>query len=393
MRKIFISVFTVFFITAVLIFGGCNGCNACSSCRKDVEKSGYDIYLELNGDEVKGSETVCFFNSTDNEINELKFNLFLNAFRKDALYSPISEQLSSLAYYNGKSYGYITVLGVYIDNEEAFFSITGNDENILSVPLKNGVFPEESVSVRIDFKAKLPNVIARTGINDKTVNLNNVFPILCAYDNGFYECNYYSIGDPFFSENSSFTVRLKAEKDYVVVSSGKTLKKETDGDYCIYTFFNGNVRDFSIILSKDFDEVTETVNGVEINYYFYNDAYPKKSLDTAVKAIKTFSEIFGEYGYGFYNVVQTEFLSGGMEYPCLSMISDDLTDVERQEVIVHETAHQWWYNMVGNNEIEHGFLDEGLTEYSVVLFFERNTEYGVGRVDFIKKALQKCLFC
>ena len=74
-----------------------------------------------------------------------------------------------------------------------------------------------------------------------------------------------------------------------------------------------------------------------------------------------------------------------MEYPNLVFISDS---VENQSdyinVIVHEIAHQWWYGIVGNNEYNYGWLDEGLTEYSTLLFYEENPEYNVDTKELIK---------
>jgi aminopeptidase N len=43
-------------------------------------------------------------------------------------------------------------------------------------------------------------------------------------------------------------------------------------------------------------------------------------------------------------------------------------------VVAHETAHQWWYSLVGNDEISEPWLDEALTEYSTILYFEQ--KYG-----------------
>ena len=107
-----------------------------------------------------------------------------------------------------------------------------------------------------------------------------------------------------------------------------------------------------------------------------------------------FNEKFANYPYSTYTVVQTEFLQGGMEFPGLVMISDALEHEAYLEVIVHETAHQWWQTMVGNNEIEHPFLDEGLAEYSVVLFYEKYPEYDMRRKDIISSCEKTFrLFC
>ena len=260
----------------------------------------------------------------------------------------------------------------------------GIDQNILTVKLKDELFPNERVSVSIDFTLNLANVVARTGINDRTVNLANFYPVLCAFDNGgFYECVYYSTGDPFYSDCADYKVTLTADKEYVVASSGKVISSKENQNTATRTYQLKNARSFAFVLSKDFDMVSGKASGVEINYYFYDDKEPLKSLEYAVKSIGLFSKTFGAYAYPHYAVVQTKFVQGGMEFPALVMVSDDLGGLPYGEVIVHETAHQWWQTAVGNNEIEYGFLDEGLAEYSVVLFYEKFPEYGYTRQGLI----------
>ena len=55
-------------------------------------------------------------------------------------------------------------------------------------------------------------------------------------------------------------------------------------------------------------------------------------------------------------------------------------------VIAHETAHQWWYSVVGNDEISEPWLDEALTEYSTVLYFEN--KYGEEMRDKLIKTME-----
>ena len=56
-------------------------------------------------------------------------------------------------------------------------------------------------------------------------------------------------------------------------------------------------------------------------------------------------------------------------------ISSSLDQTAQKQVIVHEIAHQWWYNLVGNDQVAHAWLDEGLTEFSTALFFKDNDKY------------------
>ncbi|MCL2370557.1 MAG: M1 family peptidase, partial [Firmicutes bacterium] len=137
------------------------------------------------------------------------------------------------------------------------------------------------------------------------------------------------------------------------------------------------VRDFAIVMSPDFRVMTETVDGIEIRYYYIIDPTPELSLKIAVDSVRTFNEHIGMFPYPTLAVVETHFLHGGMEYPRLVMISNELSGDLYREVIVHEVAHQWWYAVVGNNPVLHAWMDEGLTEYTTTLFYVWNPQYGI----------------
>ncbi|MBE5737029.1 MAG: M1 family metallopeptidase [Clostridiales bacterium] len=359
--------------------------SACSNNKENITE--YQIECSLQDNILSGKQTVTFYNDTELAFNELKFNLFANAFRENAKFTPISSQHTYKAYPNGLDYGNIQIQKVSIDDKDVDFSIGGVDQNILIVPLETEVFPNERVSVYIEYTLKLANVIARTGYNSNTINLANFYPILCGIDeHGFYECVYYSTGDPFYSDVASYSVTFSCDQKYVVASSGHQQSRQVKDGVSTSVYYLSCARDFTLVLSQDFCVETDLSTGVEINYYYYDDKEPKTSLKFAVQAINLFSQKFGEYPYQTLAVVQTQFVQGGMEFPALVMISDDLEGQSYGEVIVHETAHQWWQSAVGNNEVEFGFLDEGLAEYSVVMFYENYPEYSFTRQDLIKSS-------
>ncbi len=356
------------------------------SCGKSTsERTSYEITCSLDGNLLTATQKVSFVNTTDNALDELKFNLYGNAFGKDAKYKPIATQYQASAYPNGMSYGNMDILSVTSAGKRMDFNVGGQDNNLLIVKLNEEVYPDECVALQIEFTLTLADVIARTGVNDKTINLANFYPILCALDeNGFYECVYYSAGDPFYSDCADYKVTLTCDQEYVVASSGKVFSANNANGKSTVTYKIDNARSFCFVLSKEYESVTQTVDGVTVNYYYYQDSAPDKSLEYAVKSLKLFNKKFGAYPYPTYSVTQTKFVQGGMEFPALVMISDSLEPNAYGEVIVHETAHQWWQTAVGNNEIKYGFLDEGLAEYSVVIFYENYPEYKLNRETLIK---------
>ena len=354
------------------------------SCGDKADLSEYEIEVEYSGNELNGKETVSFYNCYDTSFKELKFNLFANAFRIGAKHSPVAAQYRSEAYYNGESYGGIEIISVSENGESAEFDICGEDENILIVKLKDEVFPNERAKVTIEFKVTLAKVVSRTGINENAVNLANFYPILCAVDeNGFYECVYYPIGDPFFSECANYKVTVRYDENLSVAASGYPIESTVTDGKKTETYKIENARSFAIALSDSYEVISKEVGETRVNYYYYNDDEPEIFLDYAVKAMTLFNELFGKYPYKSFSVAKTGFIQGGMEFPGLVYISDELEKKAFGEVIVHETAHQWWQTVVGNNEIEYGFLDEGLAEYSVVLFYEKYSEYGYTRENLI----------
>ncbi len=367
-------------LSAILPFFGCNG---------SENRTSYEIDCEYDNGAVTGTEKVSFYNSSDNSFNELKFNLFPNAFRKGAKYSPVAAQYHHQAYKWGESYGGMEISAVRINGENAEFTIGGADLNILCVPLAAEVFPNEKTVVEIDFKTDVAKVVARTGINADTVNLANFYPILCGIENGaFYECAYYANGDPFFSDPANYTVTFTRGENLVAATSGALISETTENGKITSCYELKNARSFAAVLSEKFEVKSQKVGDTDVFYYYFSDEEPDKTLLAAKEALEMFGEKWGKYPYKTYSVVQTPFIQGGMEFSALVFISDDLESAARKEVVVHETAHEWWQTVVGNNEIKHPFIDEGLAEYSVVLFYETHPEYGYTREQLIKSAEQ-----
>ena len=375
------------FICILLVVCTLAATTAFTACAKEnTAASKYEIMAIYDSETRSLSGTVDFtyYNSTDNEIGDLKFNLYGNAFREGAAFSPVSATYKNKAYYAGVDYGSMTVQEV---GNCAGWNVGGEDENILTVTLLTPVYPEEKVQITISYTLNLARVNHRTGVTENTVNLGNFYPTLCAYSKeGFVECPYYYCGDPFLSECADYSVTIDLTPEYVVATSGKLENESTAAGRVKRTYSLKNARDFAIVLSDKFQTVTQEVNGVQVSYYYYSDTSPQVSLTAACDSVKYFSETFGNYVYPTLCVVQTGFCYGGMEYPALTMISDELDSDNNIYTIVHENAHQWWYAMVGSDQLNCAWQDEGLAEYSSLMFFENHPTYAFTRTGLIGTA-------
>ncbi|MDR0425671.1 MAG: M1 family metallopeptidase [Clostridiales bacterium] len=362
-------------ILAVSAFAGCGG----GEFDKMAEGlSTYKIEAALDRDNMRvtAKMDVKYVNGGQSILNGVSFHLYPNAYREGARFSPVNAEDWDDAYPNGVSYGGISVSNLTVNGMAAEVNVTGEDENILSVALTKPLYPTDSVNIGMEFTVTLPNMRHRLGHYEGAVNLGNWYPIACVSgENGFYTDPYYDRGDPFFSEVANYDVTLTVPKDMTAALSGVTTRSETGGT-AVYHSTERAIRDFAAIAGA-FKTLATQAAGIDVEYYYQKDAAPEVSLMAAVDAVKTFSDLFGAYPYKSYKAAETHFLQGGMEYPTLVFISDVLDRETFTEAIVHETAHQWWYGVVGNNQIDHAWMDEGLAEYSTTMFYERNPDYNV----------------
>lgn len=347
-----------------------------SACNNAQEYTKYKIVAVYNESEktIDATVEVLYINPSDIELNEVMFHLYPRAFREGAKFSPVPKESLYEAYPNGKSYGDLTVLKVIRDGEEKEIKFSGQDEDILLVP--GTLLPASATKIEIEFSLKLPTIRHRFGYFDGIVNLGNWYPIACAIVGGQQDTSpYYSNGDPFISDIADYEVQITVPEKYQVATSGRQTEIKKDGQKTVTSKIS-KARDFALVIGE-FEQKTVNHNGIEINYYYKQDTDATFQVQTAIDALDTFSNLFGQYAYDTLSVVKTPFLYGGMEYPGLVYVSDSLNQSLFTDVIVHEIAHQWWYAAVGNDQIREAWLDEALADYSTTIFYEFNPSYNV----------------
>ena len=381
MKKILVC-----FVLFGLLISGCGKIDS-SQAKAISNANNYSLSFDYDHDSKKIDleETLVYKNKTSENLNELYFHLYPNSFDEGVLNKPVGVLNESKAYPNGKSYGNIKIGSVEVDGKVNEFEYFGEDSEFLKIVLPKTLEKNQKVTVNIDAVVTLPNVNHRFGYGNNTINIGNSYPIIAMYENGWVLDGYHSNGDPFYSDIANYNVSISALSSLKLATTGEIKNSKNDDLNTIYSIEAKGVRDFAFVLSEEFKVINEKVDDVLVNYYYFNDENYEKNLKTSVDSLKFFSEQFGEYPYKVLNVVQTNFVHGGMEYPNLVYISDDVKEIEDYtNVIIHEIAHQWWYGVIGNNEYDEAWLDEGLTEYSVMLFYEFHSNYNVNHLELIK---------
>lgn len=365
----------------IACFAGCSNGDYIGKTAKNLStydiECGYDDEAHLLSAVMK----LDYVNDTGKELTELRFHLYPNAYRENAKNKLVSASKATRAYPNGYDYGEITIEYAKHDGQDVAFEIAGDDSNILVLPLVQPLACGKRTNLEISFETQLANIWHRLGYGDNTVNLNNWFPLLCKFDaesGEWLQDAYCCVGDPFVSDIANFCVALTVEEDFVVASGADVIEAQqtADGGATRYLLQALSVRDFSIVMSKNFNVLETEVDGIKVKYYYFDDANAEQILELSKQAIEFFCESFGKYPYKTLAVAQSDFCEGGMEYPRLAMVTYGLEENFYKKAVVHEIAHQWWCCLVGNDQIRSAWMDEGLAEYSAYLFFEER-DFGI----------------
>ncbi len=254
-------------------------------------------------------------------------------------------------------------------------------DDILGLPLAAALRPGESITLSLRFAEPIPTGAGvgnygELGLGDGVLALAHFYPTVAVYDTGWRLETPALQGDVIFHDASLYDVTLTAPADLMVVATGATLGRTIQGKQAVWRLGGGPMRDFNIIASRDYRSASTQAGDITVNSYFLpGDAESgEEALRWTARALTFYQQTFGTYPYRELDVVATATTAGGIEYPGLVVVADRLyRDPSRhtffESATVHEVAHQWWYNVVGNDQVNAPWLDESLAQYSTYLYF------------------------
>ena len=339
----------------------------------------YTINVFFNPGEatLRANQKIDYINNEETTLEEIYLHLYPNSYR-EANTAPFLFDSFNEAYPNGFQPGYIDVNHLSLNGNDAEYQLEGHGQTIMKISLANPLKPGEWSTIQMEYTLTLPPTQERFGYGEDTFNFGNWYPVAAVFDETGWNLDpYYPIGDPFYSDASNYTVKIDTPTNYIVAASGNIIKDEVKDDRRTWEIEAKLMRDFAWVAGNNFKVVEKDVEGTTLKMYFINDKLIKQDImDYTTKigedSIEIFNKVFGKYPYGQYSIVQTNFPSG-MEYPGIVFIGKQYYDKSWEDylevVIVHETAHQWWYGIVGNDEIDEAWLDESMAAYSEVVYY------------------------
>jgi hypothetical protein len=252
----------------------------------------------------------------------------------------------------------------------------------LPEPLKAG----QRIGLRLSYEFALPAQASLGGERPlpightiRQANLVDWYPFVPPYRSGLgwlaHPPSYY--GEHLVSELADFVVNLRLldKRGDLVVAASALPDPHSDG----LTFHRTGARSFAISIGHEYYSETAQVGEVTVtSYYFiFHEKAGKRALQTTVEALELYQELFGPYPHDSLSVVEADFFDG-MEYDGLYFLSRAFYNLHQGRpddylvaIAAHETAHMWWYALIGNDQANEPWLDEALCTYSERLYYER----------------------
>ena len=252
----------------------------------------------------------------------------------------------------------------------------------LRIPTPSPLSPGGAIGISLLYQINLPNQNAPYGYTERQTNLGDWYPYIPPYipgegwlvrDDGY-------LGEHLAFDMADFEVEIQLANSYAakgdeLIIAASSLPEIEGG---IYRYKHTAARNFAWTVSDQYQLQETLVDDVMVKSYSfpYHPQADNPALEETAKALSIFNELFSPYPHHALSVVEADFLDG-MEYDGLIFLSHAFYDYytgDQQSnltiIAAHEVAHQWWYGLVGNDQALEPWLDEALSTYSELYFYE-----------------------
>jgi hypothetical protein len=259
-------------------------------------------------------------------------------------------------------------------------AMAARDGTVLELKLPGPLAPGASTTVGLTYTVALPSPgDNRFGRASGILAIGNWYPVLFPYRGGWLTNQYTPIGDAYFTETADYDVTLRPSAKVVVASTGQVQSRDGETRRIVAH----GVRDFAMAVSDRYETATATVDGVTLTAYFLPEhrAGAQTYLATGTEYLHWANGRLGAYPWGTLDIAETwsDDPNGvGQEFPGLIYISSGATRPGGamgdylSYLVAHEITHQWFYGVVGDDQVREPWLDEAFATYLPERFYAEN---------------------
>ena len=227
---------------------------------------------------------------------------------------------------------------------------------IIDRPLRRG----ESVTAHMSWRLRVPaNVDDRIARFRNGLRLGSFFPILAWDERRGWATDPPTrvLAETSTSPTADFDVRVTLPKGTKALVSGTSVGRDHWHAHA--------VRDVGVAVARfrTATAVTQLQHRVTVRVGVAGRFQrPELALRLATAALRHYSQTYGNYPWQTFTlVVVPDLVNEGIEYPTLVFVARGSME---KLVVHHETAHQWFYSLVGNNQARDPWLDEALATWA-----------------------------
>lgn len=318
--------------------------------RPDPKRPRVSLDFVVAGDHstVRGTENVTF--TPDKPIDELIFRLTANTV-------PSVQQGNKIV---------VTSAAAGPDGRKYAFTPANADPStqggLLRIPFGSTVPAGRTVTAKIAFTLTLGlDSFDRFGRAGAYAYFGSGQPLL-AWERGYgwhTEDMINFTAESATSEAMDTTLRVTAPANDTVIASGNPSDPPSKSTGTrVWRAHLDAARDVSVAVGP-FAVKDTMVGGVKLRVGGFTAAVRDELMPEFERAITELAKRFGPFPFPSLAVARLPAGGGGIEYPGSILMLDS-----SRLVAVHETAHQWFYAMVGDSQSQHPWLDEGFAVYS-----------------------------
>jgi hypothetical protein len=332
---------------------------------------------------IHGEGTIAWRNTSTRPVREMWLHLYLNAFKNERS-AFLRERVGGRGSAPPDDWGWIDVsrLALHVGDgppvdvwPTAEVRRPGDDdETDARVPLPIEIAPGERAAFDVVFDDRLPTVVERTGYRGSYHMVGQWFPKVARLepDGTWAHFPFHHLAE-FYADYGTYDVTLDVPAAFTIGATGPVIEARVADGRRSERHVQSDIHDFAWTAWDAWQKAEEAIDGVDVTLLYPPGVarLAERELATLRFGLPYYSAHYGRYPYKVLTVVHPQedaAESGGMEYPTLITTGGPWwvpAGVLVPEVVtIHEMGHQWFYGLVGTNELLWPFLDEGLNQFA-----------------------------